>query len=441
MGDTGKRMMRAGSSLRACGRGIGRVMHWRVVLACACLTIIWGGLLCSPSGCTPKSGTAAGQLEGQTIRVRIHPAVEQVSISAIQPPIYYTSVDSTQRQLDLPGGVNVPIAYGSSGWMIGRTSLGPGNLMIRPIVDGSVRVNGRPYRGRFSLVPLDGGRFDVVNELDIDAYLKGVLAKEVLAGWHEETYKAQAIVARTYALYEKLVPRQRPRHWDVYADTRSQVYGGMDAESAKSRQAVDTTAGIVLVAGPSGQERIFKAYFHSCCGGITQSSMHAFNDGYEEALSEQYVGSLCSASPKFAWGPVVVMKEELTRRLKKWGEGRQGVTRDIATVRSVDIEMRNRYGRPVRFAVTDARGMRYSLGAEEMRWAVNTDAWPETVLNSSFVESIINDSDRVRFLGGHGWGHGVGMCQWCAESRAQAGMRHEDIVTLAYPQARLMRAY
>ncbi len=413
----------------------------RMLATCAPFLLALTILLCWPCGCSPRSDTAGPSLQGQTIRVRLHASLDQILIRADQPPVYYTTADTTRRQLDLPPNLNVPITCSNGNWIVGRTSLGTGDLVIRPVVDGSVRVNDSPYRGLYRFVSVAPARFDVVNELDIDAYLKGVLAKEVLPGWHEETYKAQAIVARTYALYEKLVPRPNPRHWDVHPDTRSQVYGGMDAETPKSRDAVNATAGIVLIAGPEGHQTIFKAYFSSCCGGITQSSMHAFNDPYEEALSEQNVGSLCSASPKFNWGPIVITKDELTRRLRLWGTARNGITRDMATLRSIDIEQRNRFGRPVRYTLTDARGVRYSLRGEELRWAVNTDAAPATILNSSFVESIVNDSDRVRFLGGHGWGHGVGMCQWCTEARAQAGMRHEDILALSYPRSRLIRAY
>ncbi|MGE5610652.1 MAG: SpoIID/LytB domain-containing protein [Bacillota bacterium] len=409
-------------------------------MACFSLLAMAGLLLCWPSGCSPKGETASTALEGRIIRVRLQPSVDLVAIRASQPPVYYTSADPTLKRLELPPNMNVGVTLSSGGWMIGNTCLGTGQLIIRPTAVGAVRINDIAYRGQFRFVALPGGRFDVINDVDIEDYLKSVISKELLPGWQEETYKAQAIVARTYALYEKYVPRAEPRHWDVYADTRSQVYGGVDAETAKSREAVDATVGIVVAAGPAGQERIFKAYFSSCCGGITQSAMHAFKESYTDVLSEQYVGALCSASPRFTWPTVTVRKDELTRRLHVWSKGTHPV-KDISIVRSVDIEQRNRFGRPVRYSILDVRGVRYSLTAEELRWAVNTEASPGTTMYSSFVESIINDTDCVRFVRGHGYGHGVGMCQWCAESRARAGMRHEDIVVLAYPGSRLLPAY
>ena len=64
--------------------------------------------------------------------------------------------------------------------------------------------------------------------------------------------------------------------------------------------------------GPPGQEKIFKAYFSSCCGGITQSATDAFGDPYIPPLSDQNVQNLCNASPRFNWGPIVIAKSELT---------------------------------------------------------------------------------------------------------------------------------
>jgi stage II sporulation protein D len=227
------------------------------------------------------------------------------------------------------------------------------------------------------------------------------------------------------------------------------VYGGLAAESRKSRRAVDETARIVVAYGPPGKEKIFKAYFSSCCGGVTQSAADAFGEPYMEPLSDQKITEPCNASPRFNWGPVIIKKEELTRRIRLWGSRRNRPEKDMAPVARIEIAKLNRYGRPTRFNVIDARGMRYSLSGEEIRWAVNCDAenepgrstgTPPTTLYSSFFK-VINAPDTIQFVDGHGWGHGVGMCQWCAQRRADEGMRHEDIVLAAYQRAKLVRAY
>ena len=114
----------------------------------------------------------------------------------------------------------------------------------------------------------------------------------------------------------------------------------------------------------------------------------------------------------------------------------------MAAVYRMDADGANRYGRPTRFKVTDAKGAVYRWSAEEMRAAVNTDAAPGTTLYSGFCK--VNGSPNaatVVFYDGHGFGHGVGMCQWCAEERANEGESHEQIVLAAFPQAKLARAY
>ena len=234
------------------------------------------------------------------------------------------------------------------------------------------------------------------------------------------------------------------RHWDVYPDQRSQVYGGCDDETDKSRAAVDQTAGIVVAFGPSGRERIFKTYFSACCGGVTQSAADAFNEPYKVPLSDQNLHGLCSAADNYSWGPVEISKAELTRRLREFGKRRMRGEKDMAMVSSLEIQLVNRFDRPIRFAVTDANSARYSLTSEELRVAVNSGTTKEQParLLSSFVKVICDPgSDVVRFVEGHGNGHGVGMCQWCSEIRSEAGMGHEDIVLSSYPRAKLVRAY
>ena len=274
-------------------------------------------LIIAPWGCTPKTQDSAVPLPGRLIRVRLMQSQDQV---ILKPASVFTfrSKDSIERQIAIPANSSLTLYLKPDGWHAGTWNLGSGELTLRPLVEGQLRINDRSYRGQYRMVPLTTtpGKFDVINDVDLDDYLKSVLTKELYANWHEETYKVQAIAARTYALYEKHLPREE-RYWDLHADVRSQAYGGMDSETSRSRRAVDETAGIVLACGPEGNERIFKAYFSSTCGGVTQSSV-VFNEPYLQPLSEQHVGPLCSASPKFTWGPIVVMKDELSQRIKKF---------------------------------------------------------------------------------------------------------------------------
>jgi len=424
--------------LRGPGRSTAIVLPtaWFALPLLALAVLLWPGG-CASSNTTPTPPMTRAQ---RLIGVRLFQNQTQLTLAASEPPTFYTTTERTPRRLNLRDNVPFVVTVGSEGWKIGATVVGGGEMVIVPANPRSLAVNGRKYRGEYRFVSLGGGKFDLVNNVDIDDYLKGVLRSELFPTWHQETYRAQAIAARTYALYEKARASALNRHWDVYDDQRSQVYGGLEAETDKATRAVDDTAGVVLVYGPAGDEHIFKTYFSSCCGGITQSVTHAFNEPYIEPLSDQNNYSLCSASPKFNWGPIVIRKDELTRRLRLWGKKTGRAEKDMALLTRLEVQDSNRWGRPVLFRATDATGKLYSLGGEDLRWAVNTDAAEGTTLYSSFV-SIITDSDSIRFVEGHGWGHGVGMCQWCAEARARAGLSHEDIALAAYPRAKLVRAY
>jgi len=395
-------------------------------------------VLLIPLGCsTGISGRASPSVP--VVRVRLLEDQQRVSVAASESPTVIVGT-TTARRLNLPSGMDVVVSLASSGaWQVGNVTLGAGEMTLIPSAEGTLNVNGQSYRGRYRLVPVSTGRFDVVNDVDVDGYLKSVISKELLTRWDVEAYKAQAIVARTYAIY---VSRTSPtgRHFDLNDDQRSQVYGGIAQETAKSRLAVDETAGVVVVFGDGGREKIFKTYFSSCCGGITQSATDAFGDAYLPPLSDQNVGPLCNASPRFNWGPVVLRKSEIVRRVKLWGTQRNRSEAGISSINTIEIQATNRWGRPKRFVITDGNGARYSLNGEEIRWAINTDATDGTTLSSSYFK-VINEPDVIRFVDGHGFGHGVGMCQWCAERRAEEGMSHEDIVLAAFQQAKLARMY
>jgi stage II sporulation protein D len=329
-------------------------------------------------------------------------------------------------------------------WQIAGNPLGnvaAAQLHVAPENIGTLALAGKRYRGNIRLVPTSAGRFDVVNELPIDDYLKGVVPREMPAGWPSEALKAQAVVARTYALFEA---RQRSgnRHWDLFPDTASQVYGGMDDEKPSGNLAVDQTAGLVVAGENSqGQLRIFKAYFSSCCGGITQSSSDAFDESQRPWFAPQDVGDLCSQSSRFRWAERSYSKADLTQRIRTWGRNGNNPVANLSSLDRIDILRRNPKGRPAEFAVTDTSGQRYRLTSEQMRWAINT-ARPEKeeVLYSGFFTPV-NEPTLIRITDGRGWGHGVGMCQWCAKGRADKGLLFERIVRDSFPTAELVRAY
>jgi stage II sporulation protein D len=361
--------------------------------------------------------------------------------------LVFEQTDHVDLSLTSPPGPMVNISLASDGWHIRGRVTPSGPLHFSGSGNNTIRLNGADYHGSIDLLPLGAGKFDVINVVNVEDYLAGVITEEMYPNWPIEAIKAQAVASRTYALYEARTSGSG-RSFDVFADQRSQMYGGVRAETAKSRQAAAETAGVVLTYGP-GDGTIFRAYFSSCCGGVTQSVSDAFPGERDiPPLAAHFNGDCCSGSKYFNWGPITIKKTELARRFHLWAErqtaelGRPVPELNIAGVYRIDLQASNRYGRPTRVLVTDSRGLQYSWAAEQLRSAVNADARPGTTLPSSFCK-ISSDpaSDSVTFYDGHGFGHGVGMCQWCAEARAAAGQTFAQILASAYPEAKLVRAY
>jgi stage II sporulation protein D len=392
-----------------------------------------------PSGCTHQIRPTDFSGKTPLMRVLLLQNQASVAISANEPPSVRLLSEGADRSLALPTGTVVTLMCTDDGWHLGSASFGSGVLLVTPGREGSVFISGRAYRGRYRFVPRDHNTFDVINDVDVEGYLKGVLQKELFANFEEEAYKAQAVVARTYAIYQKQT-QPRGSEFDLYCDERDQVYGGIIAETAKARKAVDDTHGVVVAFGPTGQERIFKAYFSSCCGGLGQSAAEAFGDPVIPPLSAQAVGTLCSEAPKFNWPTIAISKTELTHRIQHYGQLHNKPVKDIAAISRIDVLSVNSVGRPVLFAITDVKNRRFAIIGEELRLAVNTDSTTKTKLPSSLFQ-LDNQATQICFINGHGLGHGVGMCQWCAERRAELGMKWQEIVLLSYPQSKLIKAY
>jgi stage II sporulation protein D len=164
----------------------------------------------------------------------------------------------------------------------------------------------KPYRGTFT-VTSDGKKITLVNTVPLEQYLYAVVPSEMPKTWLPEALKTQAVAARSYAL----AVRKTSGPFDVYDDTRSQVYGGVNAETPTTTAAVDATVGGVLTYGG----KIAITYFFSTSGGRTA----AINDVWKSApvpylvsVSDPYD----SLSPYHDWGPLAFTPAKLKTVLK-----------------------------------------------------------------------------------------------------------------------------
>jgi stage II sporulation protein D len=181
----------------------------------------------------------------------------------------------------------------------------PGPLLFQPA--GTPLALKRRYRGSIQ-VDVVNGKLRAVNMVNLEQYLYGVVPSEVPFTWHPEALKAQAVAARSYALATR-----KTGAFDLYPDTRSQVYLGIDHEKPSTNAAVDATAGkVVLYEG-----QVAKTFFFSTSGGRTASAEDVWGEAvpYLVSVPDPYD----SISPHHSWGPFVFTGSKLAKMLKMPG--------------------------------------------------------------------------------------------------------------------------
>jgi stage II sporulation protein D len=217
----------------------------------------------------------------------------------------------------------------------------PGPLVFSP-QGSALELNGKPYRGTFTA--FGGKSLQIVNTLGLDAYLNGVVPSEMPYFWNSEALKAQAIAARSYAL----ATRKPSGLFDVYSDTRSQMYLGISAEHGPTTAAVNATRATVAFYGG----RVATTYFYSTSGGRTA----AIQDEWPKVKPVPYLVSVPdpydTVSPYHDWGPVTFTGAKLGTLLKA-----PGAVTDLAPTP-------NASGRVGTLDVTAARGSMTVNGAD-----------------------------------------------------------------------------
>jgi stage II sporulation protein D len=282
--------------------------------------------------------------------------------------------------------------------------------------------------------------FDIVNHVPLEMYLPGVLAGELFSHWHAEAFAAQAVAARSYACCEAFFWGTR-RHFDVTATTTSQVYRGETALRV-AREAVERTRGRML--GWDGA--LVPAYYSSCCGGIAANAIDEVSPNPVNdipPLRSRTGPDACGDAPVRRWTNARSI-DELVRRLNAWGAARRNAgARAIRSIASFDVAAVNDHGRPTKFLVRDRDGREALVSSMRLREAVNFNAPgtgpPREALKSSLVQPVVS-GPTITFHG-QGYGHGVGLCQYCAQALAKGGTSHPAMLTMFYPQATLASAY
>ncbi len=280
---------------------------------------------------------------------------------------------------------------------------------------GGLRVNGREYAGTLEVVPV-AGKLAAINELPLEEYLAGVVKAEAGERMPLEMLKAQAIVARTYAAYQRQLNAAKLYH--IVASTANQQYVGRVVPDSPASIAVRQTEGEVLLWRGS----LFPAFYHTDSGGYTEDPRAVFAASNMPALKPVPV-DFPSASPYHRWRLDVPLTQLAAQLLKG------GVS--VGRIVGLDVLARSSSLRVSQIAIRGIAG-RVVLRGNDLRRLLGYD----TLKSTLFAVAIVG---RVARFVGRGYGHGVGLDQWGAKSMAELGYTAEQIAAYYYPGAVLSR--
>jgi stage II sporulation protein D len=328
------------------------------------------------------------------LRVAIEKGVNQVKVGASTTAIVKDSSGRTLGQLPgmsayaaqaVPGGVAL------DKWQSGL-------FWIEPTDKGFVYIGDRWFRGRTLVIPTEKG-LTAVNWVDVEEYLYSVIGGEMNSSWPQEALKAQAIAARTYALYKREQQRNNPIYDLGDTPDRWQIYKGVSSESRNTYAAVDSTAGQVLTY----DNRIILSVFHACSGGHTENVEDVWGNPlpYLRAVQD-FDQNIKECNWVRTFSPA-----DISARVAGVGNVKDMTIESLSPFRSVkSLRIVGDQGTKV----LRGEAVRTALRLRSTRFTVNKDG------NGNFV------------LQGLGFGHGLGMSQWGAYNLAQRGANHLQIL-------------
>lgn len=266
---------------------------------------------------------------------------------------------------------------------------------------GDLLVMGTRYTGNIDIWKGKNGLY-IINELPLENYIKDVVAAEVSADWDMEALKAQAVISRTYAVFQKRMNGDSLYH--IASSVLDQVYKGNNPDERISA-AVDQTSGEVLTY----DGKPVQAFYHSTSDGSTENPEEVFGKSYPYLKS---VVSVSSISPYSVW-----------ERKIKLSEIEEAL--DLSSIKKIAIKSYTSTKRVKELLITGNSATTAVL-ATDFRKALGWSRLPST----NFSLTVAGDS---AYFEGKGYGHGVGLCQWCALSMAREGKNYREILSHYYP--------
>ena len=352
-------------------------------------------------------------LPPQMVRVAIVRDARELNL-AIEGP--YSFIDMDKNKVIAHGHklFKARVRLLDKGIFMGMDVFPVKRLIIKPTKDSSIIINNHNFRGEVLLMRTPKERITAINSIDIEDYIKGVMYHEVSHHWPMEALKAQAVAARTYALYK--MDSSHRNDYDVTNDIYSQVYGGKNSERYRTGLAVERTTGQVLTY----LGKILPAYFYATCAGMTEDAKELWDIDVPPLRGVPCM--FCQDSPHMHW------KKNFRLRDIQLALNKQG--RKIGLIKDISIVDHDRSDRIKTLKITGRDGETLLITGKDFREIVG----PNELKSNNYDVSI--QGYYVNFVG-KGWGHGVGMCQWGARGMAEQQFNYKQILSYYYPGSEL----
>lgn len=292
-----------------------------------------------------------------------------------------------------PAGTRLTISKSGNGLSVNGKSAGAKIYFKSSGSGAAFAVKGNQYRGVIKAIASPSG-VTLVNQVSMEDYLKGVVPCEIVPSWQMDAIKAQAVAARTYAMFHK--NGYRSAGYDVTDDTRTQVYRGVSAETEATNRAVMETAGEVVTYGGSPID----AVFHASGGGYTENCENVWGSAvpYLKGVPEDKYATpwkkTISLSSFMKMADVGKLKGIKLSALHI-GEAHKTSDRGIS-------------GRVKSVTLVGSKGNRVVSG-NRLQQIYD--------LNSTLFDLSVSGNQLV--ITGYGYGHGLGLSQWGAEAMAE----------------------
>lgn len=293
--------------------------------------------------------------------------------------------------------------------------------------ENSVEYKNKNYRGELNFI-VGNNNILIINNLNLDDYLKGVLPVEMGILTNSDDYeslKAFAICARNFALMQ--IGRKN-RLFDVVPDVRDQVYGGKNVEFNIANKAVEETKGLALYYG----NEIAQLFYHSTCGGKTEDAKNVFSYAadYLVGISEGN-SHHCEISPAYEW------EERFTNERVNNLLIDAGLTSTQEKILDITIQSKFSSGRINLLEIKREKGENIILKGNNIRYVLKRNNGQ--ILRSSLFNIIKSGNEFI--IKGKGNGHGAGLCQWGAISLSRKGRNYKQIISTYFPKLIIKKAY